>query len=844
MTTRIKLRRDTAANWTAQNPILAAGEPGYETDTGKTKYGDGVMHWIDLAYATGVPPRKSVGYFMFHGPVPNHSNDFWYEGVETDPAGNSYYMGGNYVNDTAHVVKVNIDGEVQWQKEITWADGYEGNAVSAVYDATNDKLVVVTEMWKNWAGIVDYYDDLGAAVITMNPATGAIIGNPIMIRDEVTSDGTFFGDIDPSDIALTPSGDPIVVGHKDGAAIPYALTTSSVGEIGVIYVNVSSFAGKLPLAYNNWYITGTNITNEVYVTAVNNYLNQSATTSVGTGTGAVFTINWRLGSDGHVQFPNYADHFGFISEQYGNNYAIGNVLYLTPNQYGGLTSATITVTNVGGAGELYGFTCTGTFNTSAIKLQVSAPIDFTTTGSWTAKNYDSEAFVWTPDWAITFGGTDYDKVNAVDTDSMGNIYLACQTYDDTASYGGGFGLTMPMLVKLDSSGNKLWAKAFTPTGYHSDDNGYTGVAVDRNDDIIVAENGLVTKINSAGVPIWQRGIELFGPFDMYNTCVDVDSHNNVYVAGEYDYMGQTTNDDFLIIKFDSAGHVLWQRDCGTTTDEDANWNNGFQMLAVTDDRVYVAGNSYQGGDDVGLAIVFPTDGSGTQTEHFGSFFYHETTWEINTTTAAISNVGGLAFTSTIVTLTTETNIAVLSTATENTIRLLRTGDVNGRLDNLYSLSFEDGTEQKTAYTGSLKLADDGYRTYNTNNFYPGLEHANRMIYWRAPGWSNTVNIYIPHNDDVAFPIGTQIHFFKDQGIQAFMFWTWSNISNNNDIVITPSSPNFNDGRQNDMFDSGEGWSVRHPNWVHVPAKVTITKVDVNRWLLSCDSPTHVMDWNW
>jgi hypothetical protein len=53
MTTRIKLRRDTAANWTTTNPILAAGEPGLETDTGKVKYGNGTTPWTQLSYGGG-----------------------------------------------------------------------------------------------------------------------------------------------------------------------------------------------------------------------------------------------------------------------------------------------------------------------------------------------------------------------------------------------------------------------------------------------------------------------------------------------------------------------------------------------------------------------------------------------------------------------------------------------------------------------------------------------------------------------------------------------------------------------------------------------------------------------
>jgi hypothetical protein len=48
---RIKLRRDTAANWTAANPVLAAGELGYETDTKQAKIGNGVATWSQLEYA-------------------------------------------------------------------------------------------------------------------------------------------------------------------------------------------------------------------------------------------------------------------------------------------------------------------------------------------------------------------------------------------------------------------------------------------------------------------------------------------------------------------------------------------------------------------------------------------------------------------------------------------------------------------------------------------------------------------------------------------------------------------------------------------------------------------------
>jgi len=50
MATKIQLRRGTAAQWTAANPVLAAGEVGIETDTYKIKFGDGITGWTSLPY--------------------------------------------------------------------------------------------------------------------------------------------------------------------------------------------------------------------------------------------------------------------------------------------------------------------------------------------------------------------------------------------------------------------------------------------------------------------------------------------------------------------------------------------------------------------------------------------------------------------------------------------------------------------------------------------------------------------------------------------------------------------------------------------------------------------------
>ena len=64
MPTKIQLRRDTAADWTSNNPTLAAGEFGWESDTNRFKIGTGSAAWNSLEYADTL---KSLGDMSITG---------------------------------------------------------------------------------------------------------------------------------------------------------------------------------------------------------------------------------------------------------------------------------------------------------------------------------------------------------------------------------------------------------------------------------------------------------------------------------------------------------------------------------------------------------------------------------------------------------------------------------------------------------------------------------------------------------------------------------------------------------------------------------------------------------
>ena len=58
---QLQLRRDTQANWTGNNPKLAAGEMGLELGTSKFKIGNGTAFWNDLPYGGLYGPTGPAG---------------------------------------------------------------------------------------------------------------------------------------------------------------------------------------------------------------------------------------------------------------------------------------------------------------------------------------------------------------------------------------------------------------------------------------------------------------------------------------------------------------------------------------------------------------------------------------------------------------------------------------------------------------------------------------------------------------------------------------------------------------------------------------------------------------
>jgi len=78
---QLQFRRDTSSNWTTNNPILASGEMGIETNTALFKLGDGTTRWNLLPYGGLQGPTGAAGgggggtgYTGATGPTGSSSN--------------------------------------------------------------------------------------------------------------------------------------------------------------------------------------------------------------------------------------------------------------------------------------------------------------------------------------------------------------------------------------------------------------------------------------------------------------------------------------------------------------------------------------------------------------------------------------------------------------------------------------------------------------------------------------------------------------------------------------------------------------------------------------------------
>lgn len=832
MTTRIKLRRDTAINWATSNPVLSLAEPGFETDTNKMKIGDGTSTWEKLQYIDGADvTRITAGFITSVGYIPELGNgegeDFWFDSVTVDSDMNSYYIGGNYVDDQPWAVKLNPTGGVEWQTRINPFDGYEGAGNAIQIDPDNGQLVVIADMWTS--GQVG--GDSGMILYRLDPSDGSLIGNPTRIRDDDSANSV---DIYPYDVQLDGT-DVVIFGQRndDIWQAEVSKQTGSAGQNIIILTNILE-SGAYPRAYNDWYISGTDVNGEGGITAVNNYTNIASIG--GGGNGAYFNISFYVRAGTPIVSSSIADG--------GTGYAVDNVVTITAEDAGASETVTITVTGIGGSGEITDYTLTSySPDLTKIKLTVNpngGSVDFSNSGTWNLiQHKGSSGFVRSEQgegWTASVGDSDDDFFCVGAIDSNGNVYAGGSTYDDL--YFGGW--PRNMLVKFDNTGAVQYKKSFDFNGSEGSD-GYTGLAIDSQDNVYIAGYvwdfddtsnwfHIITKINSSGVMQWQKCFtDGSDNYDMWNMCIDIDSDDNIYLAAEFS-SPSSQNDDFFFAKFDSSGNNIWQRMLSSYGDANANWSNGFQSLKVQGDKLFYAASTEvysNNGNNTALAFSINTDGSGV-----GTIANATWEWKIvnlnwgNTPTQTTSNlqvgVGTAVF-------TTDEPVTGSDNTTYSTAELQVYTGIGGEVGIVKTLTFEDGTEQTTASRPIIPPIIDGTQ-HGSSSLYLRLDHAGQFV--RVNDYNGNQSIYVPLNADVPFEIGTVITIIYDP------------LYENSDRIYL-----YSDGGYQDPEIIGAGFSASNPpDWWELNSTsnnnktgiYTLMKIDVDRWVIAGPD----LDENW
>jgi hypothetical protein len=69
MPDQINTKRDTAANWASENPVIALGEAGYDITNNQIRYGNGIDTWSALTPAPGKTVKALSTVTKIYGPI-------------------------------------------------------------------------------------------------------------------------------------------------------------------------------------------------------------------------------------------------------------------------------------------------------------------------------------------------------------------------------------------------------------------------------------------------------------------------------------------------------------------------------------------------------------------------------------------------------------------------------------------------------------------------------------------------------------------------------------------------------------------------------------------------------
>ena len=177
-------------------------------------------------------------------------------------------------------------------------------------------------------------------------------------------------------------------------------------------------------------------------------------------------------------------------------------------------------------------------------------------------------------WADTFDVGSDARAYDIAIDSSENVYVTGWFYHISNN--------VWLTVKYDSSGNLVWADTLNYGNYGGI---ACGIAADKNDNVYVAGyyaigsnyDWLTVKYDSSGNLIWADTIDYGGNDHAYG--ITSDRNGNIYVTGN-GYNDTTGKYDFITVKYDTSGNIVWSDRITTGTGYDVTIDKIFNIYAT------------------------------------------------------------------------------------------------------------------------------------------------------------------------------------------------------------------------------------------------------------------------